>query len=193
MDVTLTVERGPAQIRRIRLRAPETLIGRQKGCDIRIPSAEVSRRHCLLSFSNGQLVVEDLDSVNGTFINKERITGRQTVRAGDQLKIGPLTFSVDYHSPPTVQAHPDADADSALPDANESEPALQLMEEEAPRPPAPKAKPSPPPLPLAGSGVIPLKEDAETEEIADMEFDESQRLNLPEGSNLRDFLNEMER
>src|SRR5437588_2302356 len=96
MEVNLVVKRGASSKRVMRLKSEETIVGRRKDCDLRIRSAEVSRRHCLLSYQDGILHVEDLDSVNGTFVNHERVTGRQVVRPGDELEIGPIRFVVEY-------------------------------------------------------------------------------------------------
>jgi pSer/pThr/pTyr-binding forkhead associated (FHA) protein len=40
-------------------------------------------------------LVEDLGSANGTFINGNRVKGRQIVKSGDRLQVGPLIFRVD--------------------------------------------------------------------------------------------------
>ncbi len=97
MDVKLVVEKGRTQTRFVRLHAVETIVGRRRGANLRIASAEVSRRHCVLRIEEeGYLTVEDLDSANGTFLNGAAITGREVVRPGDRLKIGPLTFVVEY-------------------------------------------------------------------------------------------------
>jgi pSer/pThr/pTyr-binding forkhead associated (FHA) protein len=95
MDVRLTVARGNSKGKTLRLRSPETIVGRAKGCDVRIPSAAVSRRHCRLSFRETYLVVEDLGSANGTFVNGAEIK-KQAVRPGDRLEIGPVLFVVKY-------------------------------------------------------------------------------------------------
>jgi predicted component of type VI protein secretion system len=96
MDIKLVPERGAAAEGAIRLRKEESLIGRGKGSDVRIPSSEVSRRHCLLNSSAGYVVVEDLGSANGTLVNDEPIETRQIVRPGDRLQVGPVCFVVEY-------------------------------------------------------------------------------------------------
>jgi pSer/pThr/pTyr-binding forkhead associated (FHA) protein len=96
MEVKLVVEKGQTRTRVVRLNALDTLVGRQRGCDMRIPSAEVSRRHCLLRIEDGYLSVEDLQSANGTFVNGVPIQERTVIRPGDQLEIGPITFVVEY-------------------------------------------------------------------------------------------------
>ena len=62
----LVLERGSSKQQVIRLRSEETIVGRRQGSDLRIPSEQVSRRHCRLSFRDGILLVEDLASSNGT-------------------------------------------------------------------------------------------------------------------------------
>jgi pSer/pThr/pTyr-binding forkhead associated (FHA) protein len=72
------------------------IVGRRKGCGLRIPSAAVSREHCRLQFSEGILTVEDLGSINGTLLNGAPVAERQTVRPGDRLQVGPVTFVAEY-------------------------------------------------------------------------------------------------
>src|SRR5262249_50085694 len=96
MQVTLVVEKGPARTRAIKLTAGETIVGRSRDCDLCIPSSDISRRHCLITLSNGQVTVEDLSSANGTFLNGVRLTGVKPVRSNDNLRIGPLTFTIKF-------------------------------------------------------------------------------------------------
>lgn len=100
MDVRLVVEQGRRRLRVVRLRGPATRIGRARGSGVRIPSAEVSRQHCVLRVEDGVVTVEDLDSVNGTFLNGEAVVGCQVVRPGDRLNVGPVTFVVEYELTP---------------------------------------------------------------------------------------------
>jgi len=100
MELELQVLRGPTRIKSVRIEAAAAIIGRGKGCKVRIPSAEVSRRHCLLFVDQGCLGVEDLKSANGTYLNGARIIGRHLVRPGDQLGIGPLTLIAHYQASP---------------------------------------------------------------------------------------------
>lgn len=90
----LVVQRGARQRREIVLRPDRTtLIGRRRTCHICIPAPDVSREHCALVFENGKLIVRDLGSSNGTWVN-----GRQVKEAelhnGDTLTIGPVLFVV---------------------------------------------------------------------------------------------------
>jgi pSer/pThr/pTyr-binding forkhead associated (FHA) protein len=173
-DVRLIVINGPSNIPVVRLRRPEALVGRQRGCDIRIPSEEVSRRHCLLAFSDGELSVEDLSSVNGTFLNGRRVVGKQAVEPGDQLQIGPVTFRVDYavESPvnDVVRDSPNPVPASAEP---ESEAFYGFADERGRKP----ARPSPA-APAPGTAA---------------NFDFGELSNLPQGDDFRDLLRKMDR
>lgn len=95
MNAKLIVKTG-GQRRVIPLRASPCILGRAKGTTVRIPSAEVSRRHCQLILEHGMMTVEDLDSVNGTFVNGRLLRRPQVVRPGDVIEIGPVSFIVEY-------------------------------------------------------------------------------------------------
>jgi hypothetical protein len=57
--------------------------------------ADLSRRHARLSRDpEGRLVLEDLGSTNGTFLNEERLTAAATLHAGDTFRIGSSTLRV---------------------------------------------------------------------------------------------------
>src|SRR5262249_60233242 len=64
---------GPLSGRRFLLHQDTTSIGRTTGNDIIIPARTVSRQHAVLRFENARWVVEDKNSVNGTFVNGTRI------------------------------------------------------------------------------------------------------------------------
>jgi hypothetical protein len=70
-----------------------TMIGRSPDCEIFLDDVTVSRRHAELVQRDGDFYIEDLGSLNGTFLNKRRIeSGR--LEDGDELQIGKyrLTF-----------------------------------------------------------------------------------------------------
>jgi pSer/pThr/pTyr-binding forkhead associated (FHA) protein len=74
------------------------VLGRGDDCKIRIPVASVSRRHCQLSLDDDELVVKDLKSSNGTYVNGEKVRSHELV-PGDLLAIGPavLVVRIDGH------------------------------------------------------------------------------------------------
>lgn len=130
MDVRLVVEQGRRRLRVVRLRGPATRIGRARGSGVRIPSAEVSRQHCVLRVEDGLVTVEDLDSVNGTFLNGEAVVGCQVVRPGDRLNVGPVTFAVEYElTPEALERLRDEPADHDYEIVEVSEEGLEVAEE----------------------------------------------------------------
>ena len=72
-----------------------TLIGRDPGCDIVADSPLVSARHFIILHRKGSYSVEDLDSMNGTFVNDQRLTGRTRLFSGD--RIGVFGLSLEFH------------------------------------------------------------------------------------------------
>jgi hypothetical protein len=87
------VTTGPEAGRRVEL-GLEVAIGRQEG-DLVVEDPEVSRRHAVLRRSGGSVVVEDLDSTNGTFVNGERIRTPMTLGPGDQVRVGRTTLEIE--------------------------------------------------------------------------------------------------
>jgi HD-GYP domain-containing protein (c-di-GMP phosphodiesterase class II) len=62
-------------------------IGRVKDCEVPIDDQAVSRRHCAIEARGADLVVTDLESANGTFVN-ERLVRSATVQPGDRIRVG---------------------------------------------------------------------------------------------------------
>lgn len=70
-----------------------TVVGRASECDISLAAAHLSRRHAQIQVIEGGLLVKDLGSANGTFINGQRITeGR--AKKGDEIRFDTLSFGV---------------------------------------------------------------------------------------------------
>ena len=68
-----------------------TTIGRE-GCDITLGDPDVSRRHAEIQVSNGDILINDLGSTNGTFVNGERIDQPRSLRDGDEVRIGAVVW-----------------------------------------------------------------------------------------------------
>jgi pSer/pThr/pTyr-binding forkhead associated (FHA) protein len=70
------------------------VVGRHRGCDIRIASPQVSRRHCCLAPDRDGILVRDLGSTNGTRINGRRVA-EGMLRPGDELAIAHRRFQLE--------------------------------------------------------------------------------------------------
>ncbi len=75
-------------------------IGRAVESDIVITSKRVSREHACIRREGRKLMLEDLGSTNGTFLNDERVLGPTSLRDGDRITIGEVTFT--FHDPDTT-------------------------------------------------------------------------------------------
>lgn len=65
-----------------------TTIGRRTDNSIVIPDPTVSGYHAAILFENSKLVIEDLGSSNGTFVNNKRLTMPYRLVGGEQIKMG---------------------------------------------------------------------------------------------------------
>lgn len=63
-------------------------IGRDATAGIVIDDDETSRRHAVVTREGDELVILDLDSTNGTWVNDERVASGHRVRVGDRIRIG---------------------------------------------------------------------------------------------------------
>ena len=70
-----------------------SVLGRDSQCEITIPGTYLSRRHAKLSPTEKGLVLEDLDSANGCFVNGERVT-RALLQDGDVVSFDVLKFRI---------------------------------------------------------------------------------------------------
>lgn len=179
MNVRLVLERKRKSVWTAQLQHAEATLGRASGCTVRIPSSQVSRLHCRLCIENGLVFVEDLESANGTFINGERVRRKEIVHPGDRLRLGSVTFLVEYELTPDALQRLGGEEDFAI---LEGEDELEVVEE--------AASASTDSVPLVGE----VEEVEEVEEVGAeaIPFDEQGDMNLPEGGDLRDFLIELD-
>lgn len=81
----------------------QTLVaGRQSECEIHIPSDGISRRHAELKLTADGVMVEDLGSANGTYINDRRIN-RELLKPGDELRFDTVRFLLLAPGQPTPE------------------------------------------------------------------------------------------
>ena len=69
------------------------VLGRGEDCDVVLPNVSVSREHAAVAVANGETILEDLGSANGTIVNGETVERHALVR-GDEVQIG--KFSMVY-------------------------------------------------------------------------------------------------
>lgn len=99
MDVNLVLFKKDGSQASFSLPSNITVIGRRHDCDLCIPLMPVSRKHCELSLNNDTLEIRDLNSRFGTFLNGKRIN-EAVGKAGDYIRIGPLTFLLQIDGEP---------------------------------------------------------------------------------------------
>jgi pSer/pThr/pTyr-binding forkhead associated (FHA) protein len=92
----LIVQRGGRLEGVVRWEAERLTMGRATECDVLLATAEVSRRHALLVREGDRYEVRDLESINGTFVNGEKIS-RRALQVGDVIRVEDfeITFVLD--------------------------------------------------------------------------------------------------
>ncbi|MGE0375834.1 MAG: EAL domain-containing protein [Planctomycetaceae bacterium] len=91
---------------RVPVTSESFVIGRRLGLDLTLASPLVSGRHAELLAVGENLFVRDLDSRNGTFVNRVRVEGAAPVGVGDHIELADMEFRVEYH--PSLVARPAA-------------------------------------------------------------------------------------
>ncbi|PKO13560.1 MAG: hypothetical protein CVU39_18090 [Chloroflexi bacterium HGW-Chloroflexi-10] len=91
----------------------ELQIGRDPGCDISVPDRQVSRFHARVSYVEGAVLLDDLESKNGTFLNGEPVKNPIFLQDGDVIQIALVqsfyylssdaTMPLDQHMGPVVE------------------------------------------------------------------------------------------
>jgi pSer/pThr/pTyr-binding forkhead associated (FHA) protein len=113
------------------------LIGRETECRITLDTPQVSRYHAKLTpHDSRSVLVEDLHSTNGTFINGQRVTTPQLLSIGDELRLDQVSFRLATASSGGAQATVFTSVDAV-------KAALAAAQ---PTPPPLTATPTPPPL-----------------------------------------------
>lgn len=72
------------------------VLGRDSSCDITIPGTHLSRRHAELAITGKKLLIRDLGSSNGTYVNNKRVTETELL-PGDTIQFDVLIFRI--HGP----------------------------------------------------------------------------------------------
>jgi pSer/pThr/pTyr-binding forkhead associated (FHA) protein len=88
----IKIGRGLENVRRFL--QPEVMIGRDPNCDLAMIDEALSAHHARLTHHHGQWWLEDLNSTNGTFLNREKLNTAAVVITGDQFKCGNTVFGI---------------------------------------------------------------------------------------------------
>ena len=93
MGIQLILDMKGAKRQTFPLSSESLLIGRSPGTDIVLPLSTVSRNHARVRESEGGAVIEDLKSLNGTFVNNIPIS-EIVLKIGDRIRVGGIELLV---------------------------------------------------------------------------------------------------
>lgn len=94
------------------------IVGRSTDCGISIASDEISRHHAKLQVVPDGVMVEDMGSANGTFVNNQRVHAGTLLKAGDELRVDTVRFmlmspTMDVNHPAVAAARGETPAPAA--------------------------------------------------------------------------------
>lgn len=181
-DEYMVITAGSAEGKRFEL-GQEITMGRDTANHVPLDDTQASRRHAKLSRASGALVLEDLGSTNGTFVNGERVSGSRALAAGDEIRIGrtlmsiradavatelgqappgpagQATIPVEAVAPPPAPPQPQYQQQQPPPPAPPPPAQYQQQGQGLARPDSPHGYPEPPPAAAYG-GRLPGERDA---------------------------------
>ncbi|MEO8901583.1 MAG: FHA domain-containing protein [Polyangiaceae bacterium] len=101
MFAIIVHEKGGAERREV-FDTAELTVGRVQGNELMLPKGNVSKRHARLLYRDGRFIVTDLNSTNGTYVNRRKITQATIVREGDRIYIGDFVLRIESGSGQSV-------------------------------------------------------------------------------------------
>lgn len=122
----LISEKGGAE-RRQTFHGDEITLGRVQGNDLVLPKGNVSKRHARILYREGRFIVADLNSTNGTYVNRRRIAQATIIREDDRVYVGDFIIRVIS----TDLSSQEADESPATPTANHDAPDGGTLKPEA--------------------------------------------------------------
>jgi pSer/pThr/pTyr-binding forkhead associated (FHA) protein len=94
LDPRLVVERAPGHVPGMEYEVGEgAIMGRGDQAEIRLEDPFASSRHARLIRQGAAIVIEDMGSTNGTYLNEELLSGLQPLHPGDRVRIGDSEFT----------------------------------------------------------------------------------------------------
>ena len=133
---------------------PIVLVGRHPDCDaVILNSRKISRKHCAVALVNNNFVVRDLGSMNGVWVNGDRVEQLAAVGFGDELMIGDVRFRLEADKQGSSRSKPKSDKAPA--------PVLPAKRFADARPPVNKPLVTPPKSEISGEFPVPIDDEDE--------------------------------
>lgn len=111
-----SVSEGGQELRRMLIDPIPFRIGRQPGLELVLPSHRVSKRHAEILEVDGALHIRDLQSRNGTYVNRRPVT-EAALREGDILHLGDFEFRIGRREASDLQRENSSETAAFSPDA----------------------------------------------------------------------------
>jgi pSer/pThr/pTyr-binding forkhead associated (FHA) protein len=92
----LVMSQGPQPGQTFMLDQDSLTVGRDPQNDISISDPQISRQHARITRRGDQMVIEDVGSTNGTYVNGMRLSGPHTLASGDVIGLGDIV-TLTYH------------------------------------------------------------------------------------------------
>ena len=92
--ITIETKLGQDKVSQSHFTQNEVMIGRDSNCDLAVRDEALSAHHARIIFHHGQWWLEDLNSTNGTFLNREKLAVPAVVITGDEFKCGNTFFNI---------------------------------------------------------------------------------------------------
>ncbi len=86
------------------LKVDKTTIGRVEDNTFQIAQPSVSSHHCEVLLRGNDVVIKDLNSTNGTFINNQQVTGEAVLKSGQILRLGQIEIRLETGAAPAAGA-----------------------------------------------------------------------------------------
>lgn len=132
-------EKGGAE-RRQTFETTELNVGRVQGNELMLPKGNVSKRHARLLFRDGRFIVTDLNSTNGTYVNRRRIAQATIVREGDRIYIGDFVLRIELGTADTFDDKTGNTGRPSFPSVSDrtssSDPGVRAPSQDAPATPS---------------------------------------------------------
>ncbi|MEP7052930.1 MAG: FHA domain-containing protein [Pseudomonadota bacterium] len=168
MFAIIVHEKGGAERREV-FDAAELTVGRVQGNELMLPKGNVSKRHARLLYRDGRFIVTDLNSTNGTYVNRRKITQATIVREGDRIYIGDFVLRIESSG---AQSSPEEFRTGSSPATQSSPSASEAMSGLSARPEGAddftQAPPAPKPVSVGSSSPVSSDNPARLEPPAEV-------------------------